>query len=61
MSARIRGSTRVTAGLLEIGLNGALHIREEHLSMRPDACRLMYVSDGAMGQWGGQWGHSVPG
>lgn len=30
---------------LSIGLNGALHIREERLSMREDACRLMYVSD----------------
>jgi predicted MPP superfamily phosphohydrolase len=28
-----------------IGLNGTLHIREERLSIRPDACRLMYVSD----------------
>ncbi len=35
----------MSAGLLELGLNGALHIREEHLSMRPDACRLMYVGD----------------
>ena len=35
----------MTAGLLEIGLNGALHIREERLSMRHDTCRLMYVSD----------------
>jgi predicted MPP superfamily phosphohydrolase len=35
----------VTARLLEIGLNGALHIREERLSTRHDACRLLYVSD----------------
>ena len=35
----------LSAGLLEIGLNGALHIREERLSRRHDACRLMYVSD----------------
>jgi uncharacterized protein len=35
----------VTAGRLTIGLNGALHIREERLSLRSDACRLMYVSD----------------
>ncbi len=35
----------MTARLLEIGLNGTLHIREERLSMQPDACRLMYVSD----------------
>src|SRR5262245_40705442 len=33
------------AGLLEIGLSGALHVREEHLSTRHDACRLLYVSD----------------
>lgn len=33
------------AGLLEIGLQKALHIREERLSARPDPCRLMYVSD----------------
>lgn len=32
-------------GRLEIGLQGALHIREERLSARNDACRLMYVSD----------------
>ena len=31
--------------MLEIGLNRALHIREERLSDRPDACRLVYVSD----------------
>lgn len=30
---------------LEIGLQGALHVREERLSLRSDACRLMYVSD----------------
>ena len=30
---------------LRIGLNGALYIREERLSLRDDACRLMYVSD----------------
>ncbi len=33
------------AGPLTIGLHGALHIREERLSARPDACALMYVSD----------------
>lgn len=37
--------TKVPAGLLEMGLNGALHIREERLSTRHDACRLLYVSD----------------
>jgi len=30
---------------MEVGLNQALHVREERLSMRPDACRLLYVSD----------------
>ncbi len=33
------------AGPLQIGLNQALHVREERLSARPDACRLLYVSD----------------
>ena len=33
------------AGPLTIGLNGSLHVREERLSIRPDAYRLMYVSD----------------
>src|SRR5262245_5753372 len=32
-------------GTLTIGFGGALYIREERLSMRPDPCRLMYVSD----------------
>ena len=35
----------LSAGLLEIGLNLALYVREERLSTRLDACRLMYVSD----------------
>lgn len=35
----------MSAGRLMIGLSGVLHIREERLSMRHDACRLMYVSD----------------
>src|SRR4029453_346710 len=30
---------------LEIGLQGALHVREERISVRHDPCRLMYVSD----------------
>lgn len=30
---------------LEIGLCRALHIREERLSTRHDACRLLYISD----------------
>ena len=33
------------AGPLTIGLDGPLHVRDERLSIRPDACRLMYVSD----------------
>jgi uncharacterized protein len=33
------------AGRLEIGLTHALHVREERLSPRHDACRLLYVSD----------------
>lgn len=32
-------------GALQIGLSDALHVREERLSARPDACRLLYVSD----------------
>ncbi|OWK37520.1 metallophosphoesterase [Fimbriiglobus ruber] len=35
----------MSAGLLTIGLNRPLHVREERLSTRSDACRLMYVSD----------------
>jgi len=35
----------LAAGPLTIGLNGALYVREERLSTRQDACRLMYVSD----------------
>jgi predicted MPP superfamily phosphohydrolase len=31
--------------LIRIGLNHALHVREERLSARHDACRLLYVSD----------------
>jgi len=34
-----------STGPLEIGLGRALHVREERLSERPDACRLLYVSD----------------
>lgn len=40
-----RGRPRWPAGPLEIGLTRALHIREERLSTRQDACRLLYVSD----------------
>jgi uncharacterized protein len=32
-------------GSLEIGLRRALHVREERLSARHDACRLLYISD----------------
>lgn len=35
----------MTANPLEIGLNRALYVREERLSLRHDACRLVYVSD----------------
>jgi predicted MPP superfamily phosphohydrolase len=30
---------------LEIGLGRALHVRHERISDRPDACRVLYVSD----------------
>ena len=39
------GRSPWAAGLLEIGLHQALHVREERLSTRHDACRLLYVSD----------------
>ena len=35
----------LSAGPLTIGLRHALHVREERLSARQDACRLLYVSD----------------
>jgi hypothetical protein len=35
----------MSASLLEIGLTRPLHIREERLSNREDACRLVYISD----------------
>lgn len=35
----------MAARRLGIGLGQALHVREERLSARPDACRLLYVSD----------------
>jgi uncharacterized protein len=34
-----------STGPLEVGLPRALHVREERLSTRHDACRLLYVSD----------------
>ncbi len=33
------------AAYLDVGLCGDLHVREERLSERDDACRLLYVSD----------------
>jgi uncharacterized protein len=33
------------SGPLEIGLRQPLHVREERLTTRTDACRLLYVSD----------------
>jgi predicted MPP superfamily phosphohydrolase len=39
------GRTHRSAGPLEIGLTQALHVRQEVLSTRHDACRLLYVSD----------------
>jgi len=41
----LAGRSAWSGGSLEIGLNQALHVREERLSTRPDACRLLYVSD----------------
>jgi uncharacterized protein len=35
----------LSVGWLTVGLTGPLHVREERLAIRPDACRLMYVSD----------------
>jgi hypothetical protein len=35
----------LSAGPLTIGLGHALHVREERVSARHDACRLLYVSD----------------
>ncbi len=45
MTPPLAGESVLTAGPLEIGLQRTLQIREERLSNRPDACRLMYVSD----------------
>ena len=36
---------RLLTGLLKVGFGQPLHVREERLSTRPDACRLLYVSD----------------
>ena len=35
----------LSAGPLTIGLGRALHVREERVSPRQDACRLLYISD----------------
>ena len=35
----------IGARRLEIGFSQELHVREEHVSRRPDACRLLFVSD----------------
>jgi predicted MPP superfamily phosphohydrolase len=43
--ARWKNGAMDSTGRLEIGLSRALHVREEWLSERPDACRLLYVSD----------------
>jgi predicted MPP superfamily phosphohydrolase len=39
------GSAVKAPARLDLGLNRALHIREERLSRRRDACRVLYVSD----------------
>lgn len=41
----LREGVDLPARPLELGLHQALHVREERLSPRPDACRLLYVSD----------------
>lgn len=41
----MRGKVKSPVGWFEFGLDGPLHIREERLSLRSDACRLIYVSD----------------
>lgn len=43
--ALLTESFSVSPSTLTIGLRGALHIREERISPRDDACRLLYVSD----------------
>jgi uncharacterized protein len=35
----------LSTGPLAIGLSGHLHVRDERLSPRSDACRLMFISD----------------
>lgn len=42
---QLQNSTWPWFGALEIGLRRPLHVREERLSTRHDACRLLYVSD----------------
>lgn len=38
-------TSRWSDGPLQIGLQGALHVRDERLTSRPDSCRLLYISD----------------
>ena len=40
-----------SGGPLEIGLTEALHVREERLTERRDACRLLYISDIQVGRY----------
>ncbi len=39
------GRRQLSLGVLELGLAGPLYVREERISTRHDACRLMYISD----------------
>jgi uncharacterized protein len=39
------GRWRLSLGGLEVGIANPLYVREERISPRHDACRLMYVSD----------------
>lgn len=45
MEARVPAAICHHGRAMKIGLNQALHVREERLSARDDACRLLYVSD----------------
>lgn len=39
------GASNLLASMLEVGIGRPLYVREERISMRSDACRLLYVSD----------------
>ena len=39
------GKAQLLLRMLEVGLGGPLYVREERISTRRDACRLLYVSD----------------